>query len=270
MASATIDNFNDPLIRRVKRLQRDKRYRRKQAAFFVEGVPAIRTALEHDAKIEAILFCDDLLVNDAGRTIVRELGPRRDVPCRAVSEAVFRDVSERNAPEGLGAIAEARRRDLNSLVVGPSDVFVALEGISDPGNLGTILRTLDAAESAGLILVGQCTDPYHPRTVRASRGALFTVPVAHAADAGELFGWASRFGVHTIATSARDGVCLWEAEYELPALVLVGGEHEGLGAETIQACGQLVTIPMGGSASSLNVGVAASLVLYEIRRATAG
>ena len=102
--------------------------------------------------------------------------------------------------------------------------------------------------------------------MRAARGALFSVRVAHAADMDAVMTWVRRYDVHTVATSARGGQSYWEAPYPLPMLFILGGEHEGLSPDAIDAADQLVTVPMWGTMSSLNVAVAAGLVLYEIRR----
>ena len=259
-----VTSRHNPLVRRIKRMQDKRRVRRKEKAFFVEGAQFVSLAAGCGARIETVVFSEPLLAGSAGLGVVADLRAK-GVRCVSVSEEVFQAVSQRNNPDGLGAVVETRWEDLDSLAAGPDDVFVALVGISDPGNLGTVLRTIDAVGGAGCILVARCTDPFHPRTVRASKGALFTVPIARAADVETLLDWARRRGVHTVATSARGGEPYREAGCELPAAIVLGSEHEGLAQTTIEAADRLVTIPMRGSMSSLNVAVAASLLLYELK-----
>lgn len=259
-----IDSRHNPLIRRVKRLQEQSRARRKQNAFVIEGAVFISRAMAGHRGIETLLYCDALL-DEAGRSLVRQL--RTDgIACVAVTQPVFEHVSELNNPDGLAAIVTGGRTDLDSLEVSEADVFVCLSDISDPGNLGTILRTIDSAGASGCILVGESTDPYHPRAIRAGRGALFSVRVVHAADMDAVWTWARRRHVQTVATSARAERSIWQAELPLPLLFILGNEHEGLPQSAIDAADQRVTIPMRGSMSSLNVAVAAALLLYEVRR----
>jgi len=197
--------------------------------------------------------------------LVRQL-QAQNVRCARVTRKVFEHISERNNPDGVAAILSGGQVGLDLLNVRKTDVFVCLSDISDPGNLGTILRTMDSAGASACILVGQSTDPYHPRAIRASRGSLFSLRIMHADNMIELWAWAHRHAVHTVATSARGGQCYWDAPYPFPLLLILGSEHEGLPQVTLDAADQIVTIPMWGKMSSLNVGVAASLLLYEIRR----
>ena len=261
----TITSLSNALVRRIRRLQGKTRTRQREKAFFVEGVLITLKAFDTQASIETIVFSDVLLTAEGGRMALAQQRAR-GTPCIAVSERLFRNLSQRNNPDGLGAICQTTWQDLDSLAVKPSDVFVAVEAVSDPGNLGTILRTMDSAQSAGLILVGQSTNPFHPRTVRASRGTIFTVPLCHSPDVETLFNWANAHHVNTIATSAKATGSFWDATYRVPVLCIFGNENRGLDAGTMKTADQLVTIPMGGTASSLNVAVAVSLLLYEIER----
>ena len=260
-----ITSLANPLVARVRRLQEKARYRQKEQAFFAEGVPIVSMAIANRASIETLIYSDELLIDAEGRVA---LGRQQaeGVCCVAVSEKVFRAISQRNNPDGLAAVCRTMWRDLGDLAVRPSDVFVAAESVSDPGNLGTILRTMDATGAAGLILCGQSANPFHPRTVRASRGTLFTVPMCHVADMETVFKWAHTHDVQSIATSAHGERPFWGATYPLPVLCIFGNENRGLDAATMDAADQLVTIPMAGAASSLNISVAVSLVLYELTR----
>src|SRR5262245_65887352 len=130
-----------------------------------------------------------------------------------VSDELFGRLSDREGPPGLAAIVRGRVLPLGELPAGPRSVFVALHEIGNPGNLGTIIRTANAAGAAGVVLVGQATDPFDPAAVKASMGALFAVPVARAADAAEFFAWAGGSGVTVVTTSAKADRSFWEARY---------------------------------------------------------
>jgi TrmH family RNA methyltransferase len=168
---------------------------------------------------------------------------------------------------GLAAIIKTGWATLDELVVQPNSIFVALFDASDPGNLGTIMRTMDAVGAAGLILVGQGVDPFHGTAVKASMGALFTVPISHLPTADVLFQWAARHQIQTIATSARGTADYQHAPYQLPALLLLGSEREGLPPPILAQAALQIAIPMQGSTSSLNVAVAAGILLYALRYA---
>ena len=260
-----ITSTSNPLVKRIKRLQDKARYRRKEESFWVEGVPVLKMALGDRSRIEKVVFCGGLLVSDEGREMLSSC-IAADVECVAVSEAVFRHLSQRNNPDGMGATCKADWKGLRALDVGTADVIVAVQEISEPGNLGTILRTMDAVLASALILIEKSTQPYHPRAVRASRGAIFTIPQYHCPDVNALFEWAETQGIQTVATSSGANLSFWEAPYRFPILVLLGNEHRGLDATTIRNADLAVTIPIAGTLSSLNISVTASLVLYELQR----
>ena len=260
-----ITSFRNPLVKRIKKLRRRK-YRRREGAFFVEGIRVVLSAFEHRAPLETVVYASDLLTSDVAR---EALAAQRAAGTELVelSPEVFASISERDNPVGLGAIVRTRLHALDGLSVASDAILVAAEDLSDPGNLGTLVRTVDGVGAAGLILVGQTTDPFHPTAVKASMGALFTVPVAEVAEAAELWTWARDHDLFTIATSARAGQNFWQTGYRFPALLLLGSEGEGLAPELLRQADQAVSIPMYGQASSLNLSVAAGLLLYELRRA---
>jgi TrmH family RNA methyltransferase len=247
-------------VKRIKRL-RQKKYRLQEGAFFVEGLRGVLMAVEHQAPIETLIICPELLSS----SVAQEMLARTSLPQVTLARPVFESISERENPVGLAAIIQMYWADLDSLPVQPHDIFVALFDASDPGNLGTILRTIDAVGGAGLFLVGQGVDPFHGTAVKASMGTLFTVPICQISDAATLFQWATSHQVQTIATSARATADFQQAPYQFPVLLLLGSEREGLPAAVFSQANLQVTIPMMGAASSLNVAVSAGILLYALR-----
>jgi TrmH family RNA methyltransferase len=151
------------------------------------------------------------------------------------------------------------------LRVDENAIFVALFQVSSPGNLGTILRTADATQARGVILIGNATDPYAPTALNASRGALFSVPLVQLQNANELLEWCHLKSVRIVTTSDQAARNLWDADLSAPVLLVFGNEGEGLPPE-ILARGQAVKIPMAGGVDSLNLAVAAGVLLYECVR----
>ncbi|UCG25156.1 MAG: RNA methyltransferase [Chloroflexota bacterium] len=262
-----ISSFSNPLIKRVKRL-RQKKYRRQDGLYFVEGLRVVLSAVEANAPIETIIYCPALLTSDVAWNMLRrreQLGTR----LQAVSAPVFASISGRDNPVGLGAIVRAQWTDLADLTAGADDIFVALFEAAEPGNLGTIMRTMDAIGARGVILVGDSVDPFHPSAVKASMGALFSLSLSQIADSEALFSWAESSDLLTVASSASGATPSDEANYQLPVLLLLGNEGAGLPASVTAASEFTVAISMAGAASSLNLAVAAGLLLYEIRRSSA-
>lgn len=190
-----------------------------------------------------------------------------------LSDELFTRLAERDGPSGLAAIVRSQPRVLADLAAHPGfdragSVFVALHEAGNPGNLGTIIRTASAAGADGVILIGPSADPYDPAAVKASMGALFTVPVAAAATAGEFLAWAASEGARLIAASGRAEAGYWDADLTPPCVLLLGSEGSGLPPDLIEAADLRVSIPMTGTAESLNLAVAAGILLYEVRRRT--
>lgn len=260
-----LTSFSNPLVKRIKRLRR-KRYRLQEEAFFVEGLRVVLTAVELRAPVEIIVYCPELLTSEASWKMLRAQQASGGIKCQAVTAPVFASISGRDNPVGLGAIVRAQLVELEALSVDPDDIFVTLFEVAEPGNLGTIMRTMDAVGAKGLILVGNSVDPYHPSAVKASMGALFSVEIGRVSDAAELFQWARANNVTCVASSARGRTPYTGFRYPLPVTLLLGSEGSGLPASVMEACETTVAIPMAGSASSLNLAVAAGLLLYEIGR----
>lgn len=257
-----ITSTQNALVKRIRRLQQ-KKHRLREGAFFVEGLRVVLTALEEAAPVEMIVWCDALLRSDIGRNALTT-----NIPTVELSESVFRAIADRDTPSGLGAIIRFESAELTTLPIHPDSVYVALENVADPGNLGTIIRTVDAAGASGVILVGDTTDPTHPTAIKASMGALFAVPIAFASSLNAVTAWAHAGGVQVVATSAKAETSVWDAPLQTPIVWLLGSERHGLSAEGVDSAEICTSIPMHGVSSSLNLAVAAGLLLYETQRRT--
>jgi len=270
-----ISSAANPLIKRV-RLLADRKHRRREGAFVVQGIQPVWQAVEAGADIETLIVAPDLLRPPAATAMVIRQ-EAQGMPVARVSGALFARIAGRDGPAGLAAIVRARPRPLSGLTVTPGSLFVALHDAGNPGNLGTIIRTASAAAAAGVILVGQTTDPHDPAAVKASMGALFAVPVASAATAEEFLDWAAAREITVAAATARADRSCWDIDFPLPLAVLLGSEGAGLPAAVLDRVGSgagrpgaglRVRIPMAGTAESLNLAVAAGVLLYEVRRRT--
>ncbi|HUC58529.1 MAG TPA: RNA methyltransferase [Streptosporangiaceae bacterium] len=256
----------NPLVKRFRLLSgQSRKYRREQNAFVVEGIQPVWRAVTAGWQIEA-LIADESLREDSPAAAMFAQQEAAGVRSARLAHDLFLRLVSREGSPGLAAIVQARPASANDLMVTGDSVFVALHQIANPGNLGTIIRTVDAAGGAGVILIGDCADAYSPAAVKASMGSLFAVQVATARTADAFFEWADASQVTTLATSGQAAREHWDTTYRPPLAVLLGSEGSGLPAEVLARASQSVRIPMTGTAESLNVAAAAAIVLYEIRR----
>src|SRR5262249_45091136 len=239
--------------------------RGREGGLVVTGTQRVWQAVEAGADVEVLVVAPALLGESPAADMVagREAAGTR---VARVTGELFARLSARDGPSGLAAIVRARVPGLASLPVTQDAVFVALHEVGNPGNLGTIIRTADAAGAAGVVLVGPAADPFDPAAVKASMGALFAVPVARAADPAEFFAWAAGAGVSAITTAARAERRLRDASYPRPLALLLGAEGTGLPDDVLAAGDAQVRVPMTGTAESLNLAVAAGLLLFQARK----
>ncbi len=179
MTGGLISSAANPVVKRM-RLLGDRRHRRREGAFVVEGIQPVWQAVEAGADVEVLVVAPGLLDGSAAARMVAGQEAAGVRVARLTTE-LFARVSARDGPSGMAAIVRATVPGLAGLAVTPGSVFVALHEVGNPGNLGTIIRTADAAGGAGVVLIGPAADPFDPAAVKASMGALFAVPVARAA-----------------------------------------------------------------------------------------
>lgn len=261
-----ITSRTNPLVKDLRALAQ-KKTRARTGEFLVEGIQPVLQAIQSRAEIRMFVVAPDLLTSKVAREALRHQ-ERDHARIVEVSKEVFEAIAERENPTGLAAVVKINQRKLNKVEVDKDSLFVALLQVSNPGNLGTILRTADAVRASAVFLIGEATDPYSATALNASRGAVFSMPPVHVEHVGDLLRWARDHHVNIVTTSDRAPQTLWQAELPKPLLLLFGNEGEGLPDAVLQQ-GQAVQIPMGGAIDSLNLAVAAGVVLFEcVRRTT--
>lgn len=249
---------------RIKQVRALGRRKEREAAGLcvVEGIFHVGEALASGAA-EYLIYAPDILASPFGRELVAR-AESSAVPTYAVTTEVMESVAGKDNPQGLLAVARQRLARLEDLSAATHPWMIALITPQDPGNVGTILRTIDAVGASGLMLVDGGVDPYHPSAIRAGMGAIFRIPVA-TATWGQLIDWVRREGYHLAGTSAHGRDNYRDTDlYTPPVVLLLGSEREGLTAEQTAACDVLMRLPMHGRASSLNLAVAAGVFLYAM------
>jgi TrmH family RNA methyltransferase len=254
---------NSPVItlRECRRLH-SRKERRETGRFLVEGIRPVRAALESGNHIEALLYVPDALRDGFGAATV-DLARSRRIPCLPLTSQQFASISTRDNPRGIACVGRQSWTRLNDFRP-DAGMVVALHEPQDPGNLGTILRTCDAAGGRGVVLIGDAVDPWHPAALRAAMGATFALPIA-ACGVEAFVAWTTSGGLPVVGTSDQAITDYATHRYDDRFVLLMGSERQGLPASLIDAAAAMVRIPMAGRADSLNLAVATSLVLYEAR-----
>jgi len=264
VSNDVISSAANPIVKRMRSLSQ-RRNRTREGAYVVEGVAPVWQAVEAGADIETFVMAPDLLGESPAVAMVADQ-ERLGTPVARMSAELFTRLSNRDGPSGLAAIVRGRLGQLDNLTIDGESLFVAVHEVANPGNLGTIIRTADALGAAGVVLVGNTADPFAPLAVKASMGSLFAVPVVHEARLETVFDWAEAGGVATVTTSARAPVRLADVALRLPLMVVLGSERTGLPTDALARGSAQASITMHGRASSLNLAVAAGIILYEVRR----
>ena len=249
MAERILSRTN-PLMKHIRSLAASGAYRREQGQFLCDSPKLLQEALRWGADVTAVVSTEG-----------EELPPLPEgVRAVEVPRDVMESVSPMKTPQGVLFLCNIPRRELPEKLTGRH--YVALDGVQDPGNVGTVLRTADAFDADGLLLLPGCADPYSPKTVRASMGAIFRRPVWQCSPE-ELHGLLKRSGLRLYGAALRsDTADARDLNYD-GAVVAIGSEGQGLSRTVLDLCDATVRIPMSERCESLNAAVAAAVLLWE-------
>ncbi|MFZ6019300.1 MAG: TrmH family RNA methyltransferase [Chloroflexota bacterium] len=256
-----ITSLSNPTIKQIRKL-RERKERQQSGLFFVEGLRIVGEALESNWHIELLIYSPTLLNSLFGQQLIEKFQTSggRVLP---VSEEVFISLSSKDGPQGIAAVIHQKWAELEDIVPQDEEIWVALDSVADPGNLGTILRSNDAAGARGVILLDQCTDPYDPISIRASMGAVFN-QVLIRASFQQFANWKKIHSIPIIGTSDKAKIDYHFFDYPNRMVLLMGSERHGLQEKHFAICDETVAIPMLGKSDSLNLAVATALCVYEI------
>ncbi|MCX7977239.1 MAG: RNA methyltransferase [Bellilinea sp.] len=256
-----ITSLSNPTIKQIRKL-RERKERQQSGLFFIEGLRIVGEALASNWQIEYLIYCPTLLNSLFGLQLIEKYQASNG-KVLPVSEEVFYSLSSKDGPQGIAAVVHQCWSDLENTVPVDGEVWVALDSVADPGNLGTILRTNDAAGVRGVILLDQCTDPYDPASIRASMGALFN-QVLIKTTFQQFVSWKKIHSIPVIGTSDKASQDYHFYEYPNRMVLLMGSERHGLQEKHYAICDETVAIPMRGKSDSLNLAIATALCVYEI------
>ena len=260
-----ITSLANPIVKDIRALAM-KKFRDQQNAFMAEGLKLVIDALDLGWTIKTLVFAK----SGKGNAAVEKVAARTVAAgglVLEVTDKVIAAITRRDNPQMVVGVFEQRWTALKDIRPSGDDVYVALDRVRDPGNLGTVLRTVDAVGAKGVILVGDTTDPFSMETVRATMGSIFAVPVARATEE-QFLAWRKGFGGLVVGTHLKGAVDYRTIAYAgRPVLLVMGNEQQGLPEALAGACDALVRIPQAGRADSLNLAVATGVMLFEVRRA---
>ena len=284
MLPEKITSLQNPRVKQLVKL-RERRDRDEAGLFLVEGYREIRRALEKNIRLTELYFCPEWFLGENEPALI-EQARQAEAQLFELSKDAFAKVAYRERPDGLLAVAPQWKHSLNDILVGralrptdaadvgdkprPTDPFLlVVESIEKPGNLGTILRSADAAGCDAVIVCDAVTDIFNPNVVRASTGVLFSVPIV-VSDSLAVHAWLREKGIRIVATTPDTPNLYTEADLRGPLAIIMGSEQYGLSQFWLKESHQLVRIPMAGQADSLNVAMATIITLFEAVRQRTG
>lgn len=258
-----ITSLQNPRVKTLVRL-RERRDRDDAGLFLIEGYREVRRALEKQVRMKELYFCPDWFLGENEPALL-EQAQAAGTQLFELSKEAFAKVSYRDRPDGLLAVAPQWRRSLADLALSPRPFLLVVESIEKPGNLGTILRSADAAGVDAVIVCDAVTDVFNPNVVRSSTGVLFSVPVV-VAESAEVHRWLKGQGIRVVATTPDTPHLYTKTDLTGPLAIVMGSEQYGLSQFWLQEANALVRIPMAGQADSLNVAMATIITLFEAVR----
>lgn len=258
-----IESKDNEFIKHVKKLK-DKKYRDLNNEYLIEGIKIIREAIQEEAKIKQIIICEDAENSDIPKDLTYEIAKYE---CVYVSKQVFLSITEVKNPQGILAVVS--KENTENEIDYSQDIIVALDDLQDPGNLGTILRTVDSIGLTQILVSKGTADCFNPKVVRSTMGAIFRVKIIECESLIETLKQARKHHFKVMVTSLQTENSIYDVDYNKKVIV-VGNEANGVEKEIQDFADEKVKIPMLGKTESLNASVATGIVLYEYVRQKIG
>lgn len=258
-----ITSKENEFIKHIKKLK-DKKYRDQSNEYIIEGIKLIQEAIQEKAQIHQIVICEDC---EKSGIISQELKYEiAKQECVYVPQNIFKTISEVSTPQGILAIVEKNNiKNKDSEIDYNQDIIVALDDIQDPGNLGTILRTVDSIGLNQILVSKETADSFNPKVVRSTMGAIFRVKVIECGNLTEKLKEARKHKYKVVVSSLQTNNSVYDIDYK-KKLIVIGNEANGVKKEIQEMADEKIKIPMLGKTESLNASVATGIILYEYVR----
>ena len=255
-----ITSKDNEFVKHVKKLK-EKKYRDKSQEFIIEGIKLVKEAIEEKANIKQIIICDNC--EDTGiipKDLMYEIAKYN---CIYVTENILKTMSDVNAPQGIMAIIGRNNKEKD--IDYSQDIIVALDDIQDPGNLGTILRTVDRIGLNQILVSKGTADCYNPKVVRSTMGAIFRIKIIECEDLEQTLKETQKNNFKLVVSSLQTNNCLYDINFD-KKVIIIGNEANGVEPQIQEMADEKIKIPMLGKTESLNASVATGIILYEYVR----
>ncbi len=254
-----ITSKENETVKYIKKLK-DKKFRDETNEYIIEGIKLLQEAMQEKVTIKKIVLCEECDNGELKQNMLYEIAK---YPCMYVSKKIFLSLSEVTTPQGVLAVVE--KGDNSEKIDYTEDIIVALDGIADPGNLGTILRTIDSVGLTQIIVSKDTADCYNPKVVRSTMGAIFRLNIITSPNLVETMKEIKRHKFQVVATSLQTNNSMYDISYQKKVMV-IGNEANGVSKEVMDLADSKIKIPMLGKTESLNASVATGILLYEYVR----
>lgn len=259
----TITSKNNKLIKHIKALHR-KNYRDKTGQFFIEGIKVVKEAYERKVNLHNIIVCPEILKKVNGGEEFLTYIFNNNIPIFFVPINIFKEISGTDNPQGVLAVVSKSNQTFTEL--NHKGMYILLDGVQDPGNLGTIIRTADAVGVDGVVLSSGCVDAYNLKTLRATAGSIFRVRIFEKVNLPEFVKDMQQMGMKIIVASLQSNQYYFNIKYSKGLGIVIGNEANGVSKKMLELADHIVSIPMKEGVDSLNAAIAASVIMYEVVR----
>lgn len=257
-----IQSSSNKTIKYIKSLQL-KKHRDEQNKFIIEGEKLLKEALDYGSSIAMVLVSKGFAEKEKNDEL-KVILDKKNISMYFAEDRVFKEAGETDTPQGIIAVAEKRDYSLEKIISRNELCIAVLDEIRDPGNAGTIIRTADACGLDAVILSKGSVDLYNGKTIRSTMGSLFHIPVIQNLDMTEIISRLKESGVVTLGADPHSSISCIELPYYKRSAIIIGNEAQGIGKEIKELLDKNIRIPMPGRAESLNAGIAASMLMYEL------
>jgi TrmH family RNA methyltransferase len=259
-----VKSFQNPRLKYIRKLAQQK-FREKERKFIVEGSLMVEEALSSKWPLEILVYTNEWSFSRAGRKILQQ-AEEINLKKLEVEKIVFNRLATAETPQGVLAVAHQKENDLVNLLRNNLSLLLLVDAIQDPGNLGAIIRSADAAAVQAVLFTRGTVELYNPKTLRATMGSLFHLPVLAVLEVDSLLEQLTACGWQLVVGDPKAEIILSRHNFTRPTVLAVGNESRGCSEKILKRANQIVSIPMPGRAESLNVAAAAAIMLYEVVR----
>ena len=262
--AARLTSHRNPMVRQARDLKK-RRFRNESRLFRIEGYREIERALDAGIEIEYVVYCESVPRFNLSESTLERLKSERKVPLYASSSSVFSNLSQWQNPDGVLVIAKQQEKVLSDIRVKTDAVFLVIDGVEKPGNLGSMFRTADATGCSGILISDPVVDLFNPNVIRASLGTVFTVPGA-IAESTLVVQWLRQHQLKIVCSSPHGSRSFLDTRLGSGCAIVIGSEKDGLDESWLDACDDVARLPSEGFADSINAAMAANALLFESYR----